>query len=345
MANSLPQVIFEMDENATLTYANNNAFNFLKYSHDDLKKGLNALDILLPEDRDRAIETLQKRANGEEVANEEYTIVKKDCTTVPVEIHTNPIVRENSPLCYRGIMIDLTERKQAEEERKRLEVQLMQAQKLEAIGTLAGGVAHDLNNILSGIINYPELILMDLPEDSHLRKPLLTIKNSGKKAAAIVNDLLTLARRGVKIDTIVNLGEIINEYLASPECKQLRSHHPEVTIETDFDDRLLSIKGSRVHLSKTVMNLVANAAEAIPGNGKINIQVKNKYIDHLIGNYEQVAKGDYVVLTVADNGVGIREDDLGRIFELFYQEKNGKKRYRPWDGGCVGDSERSYGLY
>ena len=162
---------------------------------------------------------------------------------------------------------------------------------------------------------------MDLPEDSHLKKPLLTIKNSGKKAAAIVNDLLTLARRGVKIDTVVNLGEIINEYLASPECRQLQSHHPEVTIETDFDDGLLSIKGSRVHLSKTVMNLVANAAEAIPGDGKINIQVKNKYIDYPIGNYEQIAEGDYVVLTVADNGIGIREDDLGRIFEPFYTRK------------------------
>jgi len=92
---------------------------------------------------------------------------------------------------------EIAERKQAEEENARLQIKLQQAQKMEAIGTLARGVAHDLNNVLAGIVSYPDLLLMDIPEDSPLRKPMLTIKNTGKKAAAIVQDLLTLARRGV----------------------------------------------------------------------------------------------------------------------------------------------------
>ncbi|MDX1779412.1 MAG: histidine kinase dimerization/phospho-acceptor domain-containing protein, partial [Thermodesulfobacteriota bacterium] len=106
---------------------------------------------------------------------------------------------------------DITDRKQAEDERARLQSKLQQAQKMKAIGTLAGGVAHDLNNILSGIVSYPELILMDLPEDSPLKDSIKTIQESGKKAAAIVEDLLTLARRGVSINEVLNLNDIITE--------------------------------------------------------------------------------------------------------------------------------------
>jgi PAS domain S-box-containing protein len=100
---------------------------------------------------------------------------------------------------------NITEHKRAEEERKELEAQLRRAEKMEAIGMLAGGVAHDLNNILSGLVSYPDLLLMDLPEDSPLTAPILTIQKSGKKAAAIVQDLLTLARRGVAVTEVANL--------------------------------------------------------------------------------------------------------------------------------------------
>ena len=94
---------------------------------------------------------------------------------------------------------------------------------MKAVGTLAGGVAHDLNNILSGIVSYPELLLMDLPEDSPMRDSIKTIHQSGKKAAEIVQDLLTLARRGVSASEIVNLNDVISEYLISPELNKLKT--------------------------------------------------------------------------------------------------------------------------
>ena len=122
----------------------------------------------------------------------------------------------------QAIVRDITERKQAEEKRKNLEGQLQRAQKMELIGTLAGGVAHDLNNILSAIVGYPDLLLMEIPPDSPLRKPLQTIQNSGQKAAAIVQDLLTLARRGVTITEVVNWNQIIRDYLKSPEQEKLQ---------------------------------------------------------------------------------------------------------------------------
>ena len=201
------------------------------------------------------------------------------------------------------------------------ERQLQRAQKMEAIGTLAGGVAHDLNNILSGLVSYPELLLMDLSEDSPLRKPVLTIKKSGEKAAAIVQDLLTLARRGVAAMEVVNLNDIITEYLKSPEFEKLQFYHPEIQVETRLSSGLKSISASPVHLSKTVMNLVSNAAEAMPPKGKIVISTENQFLDAPIEGYDDVEEGEYVTLSVSDSGTGISSDEMDRIFEPFYTKK------------------------
>jgi two-component system, cell cycle sensor histidine kinase and response regulator CckA len=206
-------------------------------------------------------------------------------------------------------------------EKKKLENQLQRALKMEAIGTLAGGVAHDLNNILGGLVSYPQLLLLQLPGDSPLRKSILTIQKSGEKATAVVQDLLTLARRGVFSNETVNINAIICEYLDSLECKKLQSYHPEVHIETHLEKNLLNIRGSSTHLSTTIMNLVSNAAEAMPEGGKLTISTENKYVDRPIKGYDGVRVGDYVVMTVSDTGTGIFPDDMEKIFEPFYTKK------------------------
>jgi PAS domain S-box-containing protein len=216
---------------------------------------------------------------------------------------------------------DITELKRAELDKRNLEARLQRAQKMEAIGTLAGGVAHDLNNILSGIVSYPELLLMDIPSESPLRKPILTIQKAGERAAAIVQDLLTLARRGVVTTEVVNLNSVISEYLKSPEFENLKMYHPNVHIKTDFETDLLNILGSAVHLSKTIMNLVTNAAEAITDMGEISLSTNNRYIDRSLTGYDKIKEGDYVILSVRDTGIGIPSEDLERIFEPFYTKK------------------------
>jgi PAS domain S-box-containing protein len=207
-------------------------------------------------------------------------------------------------------------------EQKRMEKKLQRAHQMEAIGTLAGGVAHDLNNILSGLVSYPELLLLDIPPHSALKQPLLTIKKSGEKASTIVQDMLTLTRRGVSITKVVNLNNIVSEYLKSPEHEKIRFFHPAVEIETDLEPRLFNMLGSPFHLMKTLMNLVSNAAEAIEFQGKISITTKNQYIDLPILGYEQIREGDYVTLTVSDNGKGIPPEDIERIFEPFFTKKS-----------------------
>ncbi len=249
------------------------------------------------------------------IDGEESRLRRKDGGVIDASINASAVRDKDGNLLHsRSIWRDISEK-------KKLEARLRRAQKMEAIGTLAGGVAHDLNNVLSAQVSYPDLILMDLPEDSPLRKPILTIQKSGQKAAAIVQDLLTLARRGVVATEVTNLNQIINSYLESPECENLKEFHPDAKIESDLETHVLNIMGSPVHLSKTVMNMVNNAAEAMPDGGNIFISTQSKYIDKPIRGYDDVKEGDYVILTVSDSGTGISPGDLDRIFEPFYTKK------------------------
>ncbi|MEQ8163632.1 MAG: ATP-binding protein, partial [Smithellaceae bacterium] len=120
---------------------------------------------------------------------------------------------------------------------------------------------------------------------------------------------------------VVEMNKVILNYLKTPEFEKLQYYHPEVKIRTELDDELLNIKGSPVHLAKTIMNLVSNAAEAISGRGAVTIRTENCYLDHPIKGYEEMKEGDYVVLTVSDTGGGIPPNEMDKIFEPFYTKK------------------------
>ncbi len=215
----------------------------------------------------------------------------------------------------------IIKREQAEQALRTSEEKLNRMKRMEAIALLAGGVAHDLNNVLSGIIGYPEIILMDKDLPRKFRKPLEMIRMSGEKAAAIVDDLLTTVRGIATNKEILNLNTIIEEYLKSPEYLNLLKVNPQVKVEVKLDRNLLNIKGSIHHIRKALMNLVSNAFEAIEGTGKVKISTRNQYIDKTLKGYEEIHKGEYVVLCVSDTGSGISKEDLDRIFEPFYTKK------------------------
>jgi PAS domain S-box-containing protein len=224
-----------------------------------------------------------------------------------------------SILCH---CLDITARKHMEKDQEALRLKATRGERMEMLGTLAGGVAHDLNNILGGVVSYPELLLQGLDPNDRLYAPLQAIHQSGIKAAAIVQDLLTLTRRGVIVTHIINLKTVIEDYLTSPEHKKLLSYYPHLTIRCEIDEKLLNIQGSSHHLSKTIMNMVLNAAEAIPQEGgNLLITVKNQYIDSPMTGYEEVIEGEYVVVAISDDGKGISAEDLNKIFEPFYTKK------------------------
>ncbi len=216
---------------------------------------------------------------------------------------------------------EIDERHAAESKRRELELRLQRIEKMEALGTLAGGVAHDLNNVLSGIVTYPDLLLHKISPDDSMRKPVESIRNSGLRAAAIVQDLLTLARRGVVASEVLNLNHMVDGYMGSPEFEKLADGHPGVRWEKKLQEGLLNVDGSPAHLMKTVANLATNAVEAMPSGGCVEIRTENRYVDKPFGGYDSIVEGDYAVLSVADQGAGVSPEDREKIFEPFYTKK------------------------
>ena len=245
----------------------------------------------------------------------------KNGDEIYIDYRSSLIDSDDGTSYITGTGRDVTEQVLSQREIKRLRNQVHQSQKMEAIGLMAGGVAHDLNNILSGIVSYPELLLMDLPENSPLRKPIKTILESGMRAADVVADLLTVARGVAMGNEVSNLNSQIEGYLNSAEHQQLGATHPSVTFKTEIDPDLLNISCSPIHIKKTLMNLVANASEAIEGNGIVAISTTNQYLDEPLKGYGDVRIGEYALLTVSDNGSGIAPGDPERIFEPFYTKK------------------------
>ncbi|MEE8479810.1 MAG: PAS domain S-box protein, partial [Desulfobacterales bacterium] len=272
------------------------------------------VNIIHPDDREMVLERRRKRLLGEKPPSTySFRMINKSGDELLVQINTVLITWEGNPATINFIR-DITEQ-------KRLEAQLHQAQKMESVGLLAGGVAHDLNNVLSGIVSYPELLLLDLPEDSKLREPIKTMKESGFRASAIVQDLLTVARGVAATKEPLNLNDLVKDYINSPEFKRLKEFHPVVTIKLNLYSNLLNITGSHVHIRKVIMNLVSNASEAIDGSGNVIISTMNRYIDRPLKGYDDVTIGEYAVLTVSDDGSGISSGDLERIFDPFYTKK------------------------
>jgi PAS domain S-box-containing protein len=243
---------------------------------------------------------INKRKNGEEY--------QEEATISPVIDHTGTIHH------FVAMKRDVTQE-------VILERKLARAEKMQAIGLLAGGVAHDLNNILAGVVGYPELLLLGLPKDSNIRKPLEAILESGQKAATVVADLLTVARGVAATKTAHNLHTLVCEYLDSLECHNLKSLYPQITFKLQLDAKQKAINCSSVHIQKCLMNLATNAAESIKGKGIVRISSSNKTILNQEKSAESLKDGEYVVLSVQDTGTGISPKDLDHIFEPFYTRK------------------------
>ena len=306
---------FEVDIAGRFTFFNTALCKRVGYSAEELM-GMSYKQIMDEKNAKRIFNTFNRAFTmGIPGKVLEYEFIAKDGKTKIAETPVSLLWdAEGNVIGFRGLARDITEQ-------RNLGIQLQRAQKMEAIGTLAGGVAHDLNNILSGIVTYPELLLMDLPQDSPLRNPVLAIQKSGERAASVVQDLLTLARRGVTVSEVTNLNIIVSEYLKSLEYRRLMRMNPKIRIKTNLADNLLNTSGSPNHLSKSLMNLISNGIESMPDGGDIVISTENQYIDSPIGSYDQVEEGDYVVLKVHDSGIGIPPEDVDKIFEPFYTKK------------------------
>ena len=315
LSENAPDIIWTLRHDGSLTYVNPAWEAILGHTEEEVL-GHYFIDFVVEEEKKRYVSIFKRiRDKKETVRDIELSVIHKDGSVRIFSSSSAPNVDASGKVTGTiGLFKDITEQ-------RGLETQLERAKKMEAIGVLAGGVAHDLNNILSGLVSYPELILMQLPEESPFRDAILTIQKSGENAAAVVDDMLTLARRGVNVSEVVNLNNTISEYMDSFQYERLIELNPRVQTDSLLEPHLLNISGSPVHLTKSLMNLISNAAEAMPAGGKILIKTENRYLDRAIRGYDTVEEGDYVTLSVSDTGTGISSKDLDKIFEPFYTKK------------------------
>jgi PAS domain S-box-containing protein len=320
LISTIPDIVLRTDLEGTIIFVNDIALQSTGYDKSEIY-GKNIVQFIAPEDHDRLLKNIPLMRH-QKLGPKEYHMIKKDGGKLLFEANSSILQNRNGDQYgIVNVCRDITQRKQAEMEKKSLEEKLTRSQKMEALGLLAGGVAHDLNNVLSGIVSYPELILVDLPEKSKLRRPIETIKDSGHRAAAIVQDLLTVARGVAIAKEPLNINDLVNEYLLSPECHKLKQFYPAVAIKTNLDKALLNTEGSQIHIKKVLMNLVSNASEAIEGSGTVTISTMNRYIEHSLRGYDDVIRGEYAIMAITDGGSGISSDDLERVFEPFYTKK------------------------
>jgi len=195
LAELMPETIFEIDLVGNLVFVNHNAYDQFGYTEQDMANGLNALDMLVPDERERAAKAIAAKLEGNENDPLEYIACRKDGTRFPIMIRSSRIIRNGQLVGLRGFLIDISERIKHEEDRKRLESQLQQAQKMEAIGTLAGGIAHDFNNILGSILGYTELAILELPDESPPRQHMNQVLRSTTRARDLVRQILAFSRQ------------------------------------------------------------------------------------------------------------------------------------------------------
>lgn len=273
------------------------------------------------EDQTKAKIYMEKIIDGDNLGTEEIEITCKDGTPKTISISTSLLQRDNNSNHILAIMQDVTEKIAEQMRKEKLRQQLARADKMESMGLLAGGVAHDLNNMLGPIVGYADLLLRQYRDDKILSPKVKQILKSAQEAAEVVQDLLTLARRGRYELRPVAMNEVLNECLESPVFESLRQRNPDVKVTTDICSESTSISGSFVHLKKAIMNLIANAFDAMSLGGRLYISTSRKYLKKLKKGYPNIEAADYIVIRVRDTGIGIDKEDIPRIFEPYFSNK------------------------
>ncbi len=302
--------------NGLLIEANRQFFDIFGYKKNDLINTQILDTIFTP----TSLIQVMDRINQGHLGSHESTGIRKDGSEFPVETRSSYIEFKGRKLRVCAVR-DITERKKAEQDKIKLQIQLAKASKMEALGLMAGSVAHDLNNILAGIVSFPETLLMKMDQSNKHRESIKTIQDAGKRAASVVSDLITIARGTTTLKTAKNPNTIITDYLSSIEHKDYIGQSPWVTISTRLDANLLNMKCSETHISKVLMNLIGNAMEALEDKGSVVITTENVHLSEPVIAYEKIDSGDYIKITVADDGPGIPAKYLDQIFEPFYSKK------------------------
>jgi PAS domain S-box-containing protein len=321
LVNHAPAGIYEVDFNTgKLVSVNDVMCEYTGYTKNELLN-MSALDFLSEESQLKLLDRMDRLGKGEKISGSvEYKARTKDGREFWTLINARNIYDQNGKA--QGAMVvahDITELKQAEEEKERLEYQLQQAQKMEAVGTLAGGIAHDFNNILSVIIGYTELILMNGNVDEEVRQNLKEIFNASKHARDMVKQILAFSRQSKQERKPIQVTHIVKEAI-----KMLRASLPAtILIQQHIEKNIGIIEADPTQIHQVLMNLCTNAAHAInERDGVLEISLSNIELDQdASAIIQDLRAGTYVKLSVSDTGHGIDPDAHKKIFNPYFTTK------------------------
>lgn len=248
----------------------------------------------------------------------EVEAIRKDGSRVPIEVSSRLIYENGVPVAVQGSARDITERKRAEEALRASQLQLQQSQKLEAIGQLAGGVAHDFNNMLTAIIGYTDLSLRRVGLENPIRRNLEETKKAAERAASLVRQLLAFSRKQILEPKVLDLNDVVKDM-----HKMLtRLIGENIKLATRLETDLGSVKADPCQVEQIIVNLVVNARDAMPRGGRVTIETANFTIDDQTAlKHVSVKAGEYVMLSVSDTGSGMDQETQARIFEPFFTTK------------------------
>lgn len=245
----------------------------------------------------------------------EFINKKKDGTLFVENAVISPVRdSQGKTVNYVAVKHDITEV-------KRLRALKSRAERLELAGTIAGQVAHDFNNLLAPLMAYPEFIREELPHDHHAQAYLDAIEEATRKIVDINQDLLTMGRRGHYTQEILDLNRIVLQAI-----QEMKLRTKTITVETNLCENLMKIKGGGAQIYRMLTNLLVNAQDAMQDVGRVTIKSENFYADNTLIAYDCVPKGEYVKLTIIDNGCGIPDDIIQKIFDPFFTTKSADKK-------------------
>ncbi len=310
-ARLLPEVAYEADTRGVFTFVNQAWFEKFCYDEQDFSRGVTVYDVIVQEDHPRMIASYKKLMGGESLGFEEYTARKGDGGTFPILVYATAMYQDGKPVGHRGITVDVTERRNLEE-------QLMMAQKMESIGRLAGGVAHDFNNMLSVIIGNAEMAMANLDASDPLHRTLRDILNAGNRSADLTRQLLAFARKQTIAPKVMDLNDTVSGMLKM--LQRLIGENIDLSWNPSRNPWKIRIDPSQV--DQLLANLTVNARDAIEKSGRIVIETANELCDEVYCvDKPECVPGEYVMLAVSDNGCGMDRQIISNIFEPFFTTK------------------------
>jgi len=314
---SAPSGLLMIDADGTIVLVNREVERMFGWSREELLG--QPVDLLVPErarprhpaDRAAFLADPRVRAMGQ---GRELFGRRKDGSEVPVEIGLTPVRMDDGRLFVLSAIVDITTRKQLEQERHRLEEQLRQSQKMEALGTLAGGVAHEFNNLLGAMSGYAELIRDERDDPDTVSDHVTEILNAAQRGKALIERVRAFSREQSLQRRPLDLAAAVRDAL-----RLLRATLPAtVSLRESFDSGLPRAVADPGSVQQVVTNLLANAAQAMPEGGKLEVGVVATYLRDTCAHEQGVAEGSYVAITVRDEGVGMEREVQARVFDPFF---------------------------